>query len=92
MPEVDFRIRWPDGSEETCYSPSTAIRTYLAAGESYRVRDFMDRSLAGLDLAARRVEVKYGFRCTSADSQAARLRTRAAGFDPEETITCLSMT
>ncbi|SLN26287.1 hypothetical protein ROJ8625_01051 [Roseivivax jejudonensis] len=92
MPEVDFRIRWPDGSEETCYSPSTAIRTYLSAGTSYPLRDFMDRSLAGLDLAAQRVEAKYGFRCTSADAQAARLTARAAEFSPEETIKCLSMT
>ncbi|MBJ3762514.1 MSMEG_0570 family nitrogen starvation response protein [Maribius pontilimi] len=92
MPEVDFRIRWPDGSEESCYSPSTAIRTYLSAGKTYALRDFMDRSLAGLDLAARRVEAKYGFRCTSADAQAARLTARAAAFSPEETITCLSMT
>ena len=53
---------------------------------------FLDRSLAGLEIAARRVEAKYGFRCTSADAQAARIAARAAAFSPEETITCLSMT
>lgn len=92
MPEVTFCLRWPDGTEETCYSPSTVIREHLTPGVSYPLADFMDRALNGLDQAAQRVEAKCGFRCSSADAQAARIKSRASAYSPEETITCLSMT
>lgn len=92
MPEVIFRLRWPDGTEDTCYSPSTVIREHLKPGESYPLADFMDRALYGLDRAAQRVEAKFGFRCSSADAQAVQIKSRAAAYSPEETITCLSMT
>ncbi len=92
MPEVTFRIRWPDGLEDACYSPSTSIRGHLAAGESYALSDFLRRSEAGLEQAARRVEAKFGFRCSSADAQAASIKARAAAFAPEEVVTCLSIT
>lgn len=92
MPEVTFSIRWPDGTEEACYSPSTVIFEHLNAGQCYALADFLARSETALDEAARRVEARHGFRCSSADAQAARIRTRAAAFSPEETVTCLSMT
>jgi uncharacterized repeat protein (TIGR04042 family) len=91
MPETIFRIRWPDGVEEECYSPSTVIHEHLKAGQSYRVDDFDTRSRIALDLAARRVEAKYGFRCSSADAQAAKLATSIARYKPEEIITCLKI-
>ena len=91
MPEATFRIRWPDGTEEACYSPSTVIFNHLTAGEAYRVDDFHARTRTALDLAARRVEAKFGFRCTSADAQAARIAAAVARYDPEETVTCLSI-
>lgn len=91
MPETRFRICWPDGSEEDCYSPSTVIHDHLTAGQTYRVDDFDTRSRTALDLAARRVEAKYGFRCSSADAQAARLASAIARYKPEETVTCLSI-
>ena len=28
MPETWFHIRWPDGSEERCYSPSRVIKDF----------------------------------------------------------------
>ncbi len=91
MPETRFRIRWPDGVEEDCYSPSTVIHDHLKAGQAYRVDDFDTRSRTALDLAARRVEAKYGFRCSSADAQAAKLASAIARYKPEETIICLSI-
>ena len=36
MPEMLFRIRWPDGTAEDCYSPSLVIKDFFAPGESYR--------------------------------------------------------
>ncbi|TMM49198.1 MSMEG_0570 family nitrogen starvation response protein [Sulfitobacter sabulilitoris] len=91
MPETSFRIRWPDGVEEDCYSPSTVIHDHLKAGQTYRVDDFDLRSRTALDLAARRVEAKYGFRCSSADAQAAKLAIAIARYKPEETIRCLTI-
>ena len=41
MPVMHFRIRWPDGVEANCYSPSTVVGEYFAAGESYAVGDFV---------------------------------------------------
>ncbi len=91
MPEVTFRIRWPDGVEEDCYSPSTVVRDHLTAGRTYAIRDFHARTRNALDLAAKRVEAKYGFRCSSADAQAARIATTVARYNPEDTVTCLSL-
>ncbi|WP_019953932.1 MSMEG_0570 family nitrogen starvation response protein [Yoonia vestfoldensis] len=91
MPETIFRIRWPDGTEEDCYSPSTVIHDHLTAGQTYRVDDFAVRSRTALDLGARRVAAKYGFRCSSADAQAAKIATAIARYHPEESVTCLSI-
>ena len=52
MPEMRFRIRWPDGRLETCYSPSLVVKDYLVEGESYTLADFLDRSRAALSIAA----------------------------------------
>ncbi|MDF1669961.1 MAG: MSMEG_0570 family nitrogen starvation response protein [Roseovarius sp.] len=91
MPETMFRILWPDGVEEECYSPSTVIHDHLTAGATYRVDDFGTRSRTALELAAQRVEAKYGFRCSSADAQAAKLASAIARYKPEETVICLSI-
>jgi uncharacterized repeat protein (TIGR04042 family) len=91
MPEVTFRIRWPDGVEEDCYSPSTVIHDHLKVGHTYSVDDFYSRTSIALDKAAKRVEAKYGFRCTSADAQAARIATAIARYKSEDTVTCLSL-
>ena len=48
MPEVIFHIRWPDGREERCYSPSTAIRQHLTAGQTYPLAEFVARARAGM--------------------------------------------
>ena len=91
MPETMFRIRWPDGRTEDCYSPSTVIHEHLAAGETYRLDDFLARSQRALDASALRVKQKYGFRCGNADAQAARITATAKDFQLEETVRCLSI-
>lgn len=91
MPEAIFRIRWPDGKEEDCYSPSTVIHDHLKAGETYSVEEFHARSRTALDLAARRVEAKFGFRCSSADAQATKIVAAVSRYQPEENVTCLSI-
>lgn len=77
MPEMRFTIRWPDGTREGCYSPSLVIRDYFAPGESYGLADFLARSREALTIASQRVEARYGFPCSRAMGQLARLE--AAG-------------
>lgn len=92
MPEVIFHIRWPDGVEERCYSPSTIIGQHLTAGQSYPVSDFVNRARAGLAAASHRVQAKYGFACFSAMDQLARIETTARKFAPDAApVTCLSL-
>ena len=61
MPEMRFLIRWPDGTAETCYSPSLVIKDYFAPGETYPLADFVERSRTALNIASERVRAKYGF-------------------------------
>ena len=80
MPEMRFRIRWPDGRVETCYSPSRVIKDYLAEGESYALADFLDRSRTALSIASERVRAKYGSPCPRALGELARLEVMARAY------------
>jgi len=44
MPEVIFTIQLPDGSTRECYSPSSVVCRYFAAGEEMLVAEFLARS------------------------------------------------
>ncbi len=81
MPEMRFVVRWPDGGRESCYSPSLVVRDFLREGESYPVPDFLQRSRQALQIASERVEAKYGFPCSLALGQLARIEAKAAEFD-----------
>jgi uncharacterized repeat protein (TIGR04042 family) len=81
MPEMMFHIAWPDGSTEQCYSPSLVIKEYFAIGETYEVSDFLERSRAALTIASDRVKEKYGFACSRAMGQLARLESAAKRFN-----------
>ena len=80
MPEMLFRIRWPDGTAEDCYSPSLVIRDFFDPGESYALADFLTRSRTALRIASDRVEAKYGRACSLAAAQLARIETAAKTF------------
>jgi uncharacterized repeat protein (TIGR04042 family) len=80
MPEMRFRIRWPDGTPETCYSPSLVIKDYFAVGADYPLADFLDRSRTALNIASDRVKAKYGMACSRAMAQLGRIETAAAAF------------
>jgi len=82
MPEMHFVVRWPDGSEMRCYSPSLVVREHLEVGRSYTVADFLARSRTALQIGSERVKAKYGFYCTAAMEQLAEIEARAAGDDP----------
>ncbi|MDP5218525.1 MSMEG_0570 family nitrogen starvation response protein [Ruegeria sp. 2205SS24-7] len=91
MPETRFTIRWPDDQTEECYSPSTIVHEFLTAGATYPLDDFLARCREALEQASTRVEAKFGYRCTSADVQLARIKRKASTFKTPAEITCLSI-
>jgi uncharacterized repeat protein (TIGR04042 family) len=81
-----FRVRWPDGREQDCYSPSLVIKELVVPGQSYPVFEFMERSRAGLRIAAERVRAKYGFHCSAAMDQLAALEVLAETYDAQAAV------
>lgn len=90
MPEMHFHIRWPDGAEEACYSPSLVIKDYLVPGQTYTIDEFLARSQDALTIASDRVKARYGFPCGLALGQLQRIetaaRTQPAGPDARVTV------
>lgn len=80
MPEMYFRVRWPDGQLTSCYSPSLVVKDFLTPGQSYPLADFLARSGLALAIASERVREKYGFTCSRSSDQWARIQQLAATF------------
>ncbi len=80
MPEMRFRVRWPDQTESLCYSPSLVIKDYFQPGQSYPLPEFVKHSREALEIASERVRQKYGYTCSSAMSQLAEIETKASQF------------
>lgn len=80
MPEMRFHVRWPDGDEVVCYSPSLVIQDYLSLDEDYTVNEFVTRCSTALNEASERVKSKYGFYCSSAMDQLSAIRHKAEKF------------
>jgi len=80
MPEMRFHIRWPDGRQENCYSPSLVIKDFFAPGETYALEDFLARTREALMIASDRVKEKYGMPCSLALGQLARIEAGAAAY------------
>lgn len=83
MPVMHFRVRWPDGSETRCYSPSLVVQDYLSPGQSYALPDFVRRSRDALGIASERVRAKFGFACSQAMDQLAEIEHIAARFEAQ---------
>jgi len=90
MPEMYFRLRWPDSAETYHYSPSLVIKDYFAPGEEIELEDFLGRARTALTTASDRVKAKYGFACSLAGASLLSIEQRAAAFqhrrDPRVTI------
>lgn len=91
MPEMRFVIAWPDGREEACYSPSTVITDFFEEGETYPIRDFADRCRKALTIASDRVEAKFGYPCSLARGQLARIEDASTKFlaDADARVRCV---
>ncbi|MDN4985287.1 MSMEG_0570 family nitrogen starvation response protein [Bradyrhizobium sp. WYCCWR 13022] len=92
MPEMHFHVRWPDDPVEACYSPSLVIKDHFVPGTTYALSDFRERSRVALTIAAERVREKYGFLCSRALGQLARIEAAAAKFEatPGASVTIVS--
>jgi uncharacterized repeat protein (TIGR04042 family) len=92
MPEMHFHVRWPDESLDVCYSPSLVIKDHLVVGVTYPLADFRKRCRLALTIAAERVKEKYGFLCSRALGQLARIEQTAGRFDalPGAAVTIVS--
>jgi len=84
MPEMHFRIEWPNGQVSRCYSPSYVVEEHLTAGESYAVDDFIARARTALEIGSERVRARYGFACTSALDQLRHIEEAAASLSARE--------
>jgi uncharacterized repeat protein (TIGR04042 family) len=80
LPELTFVVRWPDGATTNCYSPSLVVEEYFTPGTAYAVADFVSRARTALGIASARVEAKFGFPCSRAATELARIEARAGEF------------
>ncbi len=80
MPEIHFKIQWPDGAQETCYSPSLVVKKYFTPENDYTLEDFVERSRTALNIASDRVKEKYGMPCSLAMRQLAKIETTASQY------------
>ncbi|SNT49589.1 MSMEG_0570 family nitrogen starvation response protein [Rhodococcoides kyotonense] len=90
MPEMRFLVRWPDGREQSCYSPSLVMHDYLEPGAEYSVDEFVKRTSEALTVASDRVLAKFGMRCTSAAQQMDEIHDVSVSY-PEGAVRVLSM-
>ncbi|GAB3220040.1 MSMEG_0570 family nitrogen starvation response protein [Spirosoma arcticum] len=84
MPEVNVPIEWPDKQRDSIYSPSTVLLQYIKSGDSLSVQDFDERVSEALQLASQRVYERYGFECTSAMGELARLKARIEAINDKD--------
>jgi uncharacterized repeat protein (TIGR04042 family) len=80
MPEMHFTVRWPDGRDSTCYSPSLIVQDYLTPGQDYALDDFLKRVQEALEIASERVRAKYGFACSRAMDQWAEIHDMSTAY------------
>ncbi|MGH8779711.1 MSMEG_0570 family nitrogen starvation response protein [Paraburkholderia sp.] len=93
MPVMHFTVRWPDGSEADCYSPSTVVGDFFVPGERYALHDFVERAREALHIGSERVREKYGFACSAALDQLAQIEHAAQRFaaQPDAAVTVLAL-
>jgi len=81
MPERNFQIEWPDGLQESCYSPSSTIENHLKIGQTYSLKDFLSTTELALNEASERVRARYGFACSSAMDQLKKIKERSKAYE-----------
>ena len=82
MPERYLLVRWPDGPCQRIYSPSAVVEEYFAAGQTYPVDEFVERSRLALMIAGDRVKADYGYPCGHASRSIALIEAHAERYGP----------
>jgi len=80
MPEMYFRVKWPNSVETDHYSPSMVIKDYFTLDQELEVSEFLDRIRTALKIASDRVKAKYGFACSRASASLAEIESAATPF------------
>lgn len=91
MPEMTFTVRWPDGTMQSCYSPSLVMHDHLDVGGQYTVAEFRARATTALGEAAERVRAKFGFACTSAAASADDIAGAASRYADDAVVKVITM-
>ncbi len=89
MPELTFRLRWPDETETVNYSPSTIIKSYFNVGHAYTVTEFAALARGALQAASDRVKQIHGYPCARAAASLAMIERQAAKFAGTDAVTFL---
>ncbi|SNY66087.1 MSMEG_0570 family nitrogen starvation response protein [Paractinoplanes atraurantiacus] len=77
MPERYVLARWPDGTRQRIYSPSTVVEDYFSDDHEYAVADFVNRCRTALRIASDRVQQAYGFPCSRAAASLVQVEQHA---------------
>ena len=80
MPGINFKIQWPDGTQQSCYSPSLVVKKYFTPGETYELTEFVEKSRTALTIASDRVKEAYGFSCSRALGQLQQIESKASEY------------
>ena len=89
MPEMHFRIRWPDGRPDRCYSPSLVVKEHLETGQSYAPAEFVRRCRVALEAASERVKAKYGRPCPRARAEVDRIEATSRVYAGADARVCI---
>ena len=80
MPAMHYHLRWPDGLESACYSPSLVIKDFFEPGKTYPLATFLSKVREATQIASDRVRAKYGFACSMAADQLHAIEAEASRF------------
>jgi uncharacterized repeat protein (TIGR04042 family) len=69
------------------------VSDYFTSGKDYPLDDFVSRAREALNIASERVRAKYGFACSAAMDQLAKIETEAERFadEPDATVKVIEL-
>ncbi len=86
MPVTYLTIIWPNNEEDQVYSPSSVIKEFFTKESELKVDDFLITIQNALNESSERVRMKFGFACTSAESELNRIRHLCQQFKGNQRI------
>ena len=90
MRAMHFHLRWPDGAQTRCYSPSLVIKDHFTPGTRYPLPVFLAETRSALHTASERVRANFCFACSMALDTLAQIEAIAARFDAQAHVEVLA--